>query len=82
MRKSEVIRSFRKEMGWNQQRLAEFLGVSLSIVGKWERNERTPTNSVIAICLIAEHLQPPEADSADPLSFRRFLASHLSNRTK
>ena len=82
MRKSELIKSFRKEMKWSQQRLADFLGVSLSIVGKWERSERTPTNSVMAICLIAEHLKPSKQDSSDPSSFRRFLASHLSNRTQ
>ena len=82
MRKSELIRSFRKEMNWNQQTLADFLGVSLSIVGKWERGERTPSNSVVAICLIAEHLKPSGIDCANPKNFRRFLASHLSNRTQ
>ena len=38
----ELLQQLRKEKGWTQQQLAEFLSVSNKTVSKWERNESYP----------------------------------------
>ena len=82
MKNNEAIKIGRKALGWNQQRLADFLGVSLSIVGKWEREERKAPDHVVLLLLLVKKLEPEDFWTTDPDRFRRFVASHLSNHTK
>ena len=81
MKSSEAIKLGRKALGWNQQRLADFLGVSLSIVGKWEREERKAPDHVLLQLLLVKKLEPEDSWTTDPDRFRSFLASHLSSHT-
>ncbi len=80
--KGQLIKRARQELGWTQDRLAEFLGVSKSIVGKWERGLRNPPASHLTQVILVHHLRPAQSDCADPESFRRFLALSLSSLTR
>jgi len=35
--------ALRKELGWSREKLAKAIGTSGAIIGKYERNERTPS---------------------------------------
>lgn len=82
MSKAQIIRDFRRDLGWTQIRLADFLGKSKSIVGKWERGLRNPTDSDLAVLVLVHHLRPCDADCKDLESFQNFVASLLANQTK
>lgn len=49
---AQNIRNYRKEMDWNQEQLAESLGVSVGAVSKWERNAAVP--DIVYIMQMAE----------------------------
>ena len=48
----EIIRQKRKERGWNQEYLSKKLGIQLSTVSFWERDEKTP--HLLNICDLAD----------------------------
>lgn len=81
-KKAQIVRTFRTARGWTQTRLAEFLGVSLSVVGKWERGEREPSSGVVLSIFLASGTRAPDDALTDPESFRSFLSSRLSNHTQ
>lgn len=39
----DKIQRLRKERGWNQKHLAEMIGTSGPIIGRYERGEMTPS---------------------------------------
>lgn len=47
------VRDAREALGWTRGQFAELLGVSLSAVVLWERNERVPRNALVVLETIA-----------------------------
>lgn len=59
------IRAFRKLKGFTQERLANQLGVSVSVLGEVERGSRPPTDELLeeiskALHISTDELCPPE----------------------
>lgn len=46
MSMGDKIQRFRKERGWSQKQLAEIIGTSSPIIGRYERGEMTPSVEV------------------------------------
>ncbi len=46
MSMGDKIQKLRKERGWNQKHLAEMIGTSGPIIGRYERDEMTPSVEV------------------------------------
>ena len=77
---NEVIRTLRKRRGLTQEQLAEYLGVSVMTVRRWEWGERMP--DVDAIRKISQVLEVPiselltetaEVSSPEPKANRNVL---------
>jgi transcriptional regulator with XRE-family HTH domain len=41
------LRDWRKSQGFNQQQLAEKIGIHYLSIGRWERGESRPTSKII-----------------------------------
>ena len=53
------IKAIRQRMKMTQQEFADFLGLSVHTLGKWERGERQPEGAARVLLTIVEH--EPEA---------------------
>lgn len=60
MQLARRIRAFRKLKGYTQQSLAERSGISLAMLGMFERGTRKPTDEQLAV--IAEALEVSVAE--------------------
>ena len=53
------VKAMRQRMEMTQQEFADFLGISVYTLGKWERGERRPEGAARVLLTIVEH--EPEA---------------------
>ena len=53
------VKAMRQRMEMTQQEFADFLGISVHTLGKWERGERQPEGAARVLLTIVEH--EPEA---------------------
>lgn len=53
------VKAMRDRMEMTQQEFADFLGISVHTLGKWERGERRPEGAARVLLTIVEH--EPEA---------------------
>ena len=51
-----IISTLRKEKGWSQNELAQNIGASREIIGKYERNENLPSIEMVAKMAKAFHV--------------------------
>lgn len=59
----ELFRKKRKKMGYNQQKMAELVGISQSFISDIERGEKTPSLEIFfLICDVLEIKLFPDED--------------------
>ena len=48
MNKNQVI-TLREKLDWSQQKLADYIGVDVGTVSRWERDKNQPTGAALKI---------------------------------
>jgi len=84
---SELLRTYRKDMGWKQAELAEKWSYAFETISSWERSKRIPSNQEVPrlaklLQMEAETLREILSESREQLNASANSESLISSRAK